>query len=68
MASLQEYLRRHKFNSTTSNDLWAAFDDVTGQPVTEWMRPWTFQSGVPRLQVLQEDATHLKIYQVNNRL
>lgn len=67
MASLQQYLQRHQYNSTTSEDLWKEFDSVTGLGVTEMMRSWTFQGGIPRVQVLtdSQNSNQLKIYQVS---
>ena len=65
MQGLHNYLIKHSFN-TSSNDLWAELDNVTSEDVTGWMRSWTFQSGIPRVQVLSDGPLNreMKIYQV----
>lgn len=52
LRGLQNYLKAHRYNNTSSNDLWAELDTATGEDVTRWMREWTFQSGIPRVQAL----------------
>ncbi|KAF4496131.1 Aminopeptidase 2 [Fusarium agapanthi] len=45
------YLRRYQFQYTESDDLWTAWEEVTGESVAVSMRLWTKQPGFPVLQV-----------------
>lgn len=67
LQGLQKYLQKHSFNNTSSNDLWAEMDAVTGEDVTGWMKAWTFQPGIPRVQVLSDGPQNreMKVYQVS---
>jgi len=38
--AIRLYLRQHLYSNTVSNDLWKAFDEVTGKPITEMMNKW----------------------------
>lgn len=68
MQGLQKYLTEHSFNNTSSNDLWAAMDEVTGEDVKGWMKAWTFNSGIPRIQILSDGPQNreMKVYQVHS--
>ncbi|KAL7754656.1 hypothetical protein ACKLNR_015326 [Fusarium oxysporum f. sp. zingiberi] len=48
---LKLYLRRHQFQCTGSNDLWKAWEEVTGESIATSMRVWTKQPGFPVLRV-----------------
>lgn len=41
------YLQRHQWSNTTTEDLWTALEEASGQPVREIASGWTLQSGFP---------------------
>ncbi|KAF5651881.1 aminopeptidase 2 [Fusarium sp. NRRL 25303] len=48
---LKLYLRRHQSQCTESDDLWKAWEEVTGGSIAAGMRVWTKQPGFPVLRV-----------------
>ena len=46
---LQRYLRRHQFSNATTEDLWQALAEESGQRVKQVMDTWTKQTGYPLL-------------------
>ncbi len=44
---LTHYLKRHEYGNTDTVDLWQALEDVSGQPVKDFMHSWTSQPGFP---------------------
>ena len=44
---LHLYLTRHQYGNATTEDLWAALAEASGQPVKEMMDTWTKQPGYP---------------------
>jgi aminopeptidase N len=44
---LRLYLKRHAYSNTDTVDLWAAWEEASGQPVKAFMGKWTQQSGYP---------------------
>ena len=40
---LQLYMQRYQYKNTTTDDLWGAWQEVSGQPITEIMNNWTKQ-------------------------
>lgn len=48
---LQVYLKRHAYGNTTTEDLWQAFEEVSGKPVIEVMDTWIKQPGYPVVKV-----------------
>jgi puromycin-sensitive aminopeptidase len=44
---LRLYLKRHAYGNTDTVDLWAALEEVTNQPVKDFMGTWTSQAGYP---------------------
>lgn len=44
---LRVYLKRHAYGNTDTIDLWKAWEEVSGKPVTKFMSAWTMQSGYP---------------------
>ena len=44
---LRVYLKRHAYGSTDTVDLWTALEEVSKQPVKQFMSAWTSQSGYP---------------------
>ncbi len=54
-AGISLYLRRHAFSNTETADLWAALEEVTGEPVGEIMDTWILQGGYPVVDVQSTD-------------
>jgi aminopeptidase N len=48
---LRVYLKRHAYGNTTSDDLWAAWEEASGKPIGEFMTAWTHKEGYPIVQV-----------------
>ena len=48
---IRHYLRRHAYGNVDNSDLWAALEDVTGEPVREAMDSWISQGGYPVVDV-----------------
>lgn len=48
---LRVYLKRHAYGNTTSDDLWAAWEEVSGKPIGEFMTAWTHKEGYPIVHV-----------------
>lgn len=44
---LRVYLKKHAYSNTVSDDLWAAWEEVSGKPVGEFMTAWTGKEGYP---------------------
>lgn len=44
---LRVYLKRHAYGNTESTDLWAAWEEVSGKPIGEFMTAWTHKEGYP---------------------
>jgi puromycin-sensitive aminopeptidase len=44
---VRHYLTRHRYGNTETSDLWAALEEVSGQPVRAAMDSWVFQGGYP---------------------
>ena len=44
---VEAYLHRHSYANTETDDLWAALDNASGQPVGEIMDTWIRQGGYP---------------------
>jgi aminopeptidase N len=47
---LRLYLKRHAYGNTDTVDLWQAWEEISGKPVTTFMSAWTTQSGYPIVQ------------------
>ena len=51
---LYRYLSSHEYGNARTQDLWAALEQESGQPVTAIMDSWVMQMGYPVLQVNAE--------------
>ena len=49
---LTAYLNRHAYGNATTEDLWTALAEASGQPVPELMGSWTKQPGYPLAEVV----------------
>jgi puromycin-sensitive aminopeptidase len=55
-AGVTRYLKTHAYSNTETNDLWAALEAESGQPVGEIMDTWILQGGYPRVTVESADG------------
>ncbi|KAF8035976.1 hypothetical protein BT93_C1868 [Corymbia citriodora subsp. variegata] len=53
--SLASYIKRHAFSNAKTEDLWAALEEGSGEPVNEIMNSWTKQKGYPVVSVKIKD-------------
>src|SRR5260221_4362184 len=54
---LQVYLKKHAYQNATTEDLWVAFEEVSGKPIAKIMHLWTSKSGYPVIHVEEKDNT-----------
>ncbi len=47
---LRSYLKKHAYGNTDTVDLWAALEEVSKLPVTDFMTAWISQPGYPIVQ------------------
>ena len=59
---LRHYLKKHAYACASSQDLWRAFEEISGGPITRMMKSWVEQPGFPLLEVKQ-DGTSLLLTQ-----
>ncbi|KAK8212744.1 peptidase family M1-domain-containing protein [Phyllosticta capitalensis] len=55
LAGVAKYLDKHKFGNATTDDLWAALTEVSGQDVKKFMDPWIRKIGFPVVTVDEKD-------------
>jgi len=60
---LQIYLTRHQYANAVTENLWQAFEDSSGEPVSEIMRSWTEQLGYPLVSIKQTDEDRIEMTQ-----
>lgn len=60
---LRLYLRKHAYGNTTTRDLWLAFEEVSGQPVSSLMDSWTKQAGYPVITMSQDQGSGYSLTQ-----
>jgi puromycin-sensitive aminopeptidase len=68
MEGLKLYLTRHEYGNTTTEDLWNALAETSGQPMVELMTPWTSQVGYPILMLPDKSKDAQGIIQVSRFL
>ena len=44
---LGNYMKKHAYGNTETDDLWKAWEESSGMPVQEMMASWTTQMGFP---------------------
>jgi puromycin-sensitive aminopeptidase len=54
---LKAYMAKFRYGNTETSDLWSAWEQVSGKPVTEVMKSWTEQMGYPVLSVSSAEWT-----------
>ncbi|MBI3297155.1 MAG: M1 family metallopeptidase [Elusimicrobia bacterium] len=59
------YMRRHAYGNTEADDLWAALEEASGEPVGRIARDWLTQPGYPLVMVesLSSDNRRLRLSQ-----
>lgn len=50
------YLTKHQYKNASTDDLWAALEEVSKKPIGEIMSTWTKQMGFPLILVEQNSA------------
>ncbi|KAE8687604.1 Aminopeptidase M1 [Hibiscus syriacus] len=53
--SLASYIKKHTYSNAKTEDLWAALEEGSGEPVTKLMNTWTKQMGYPVVSVKVKD-------------
>jgi len=51
---LRNYLKKHRYASASSPDLWKALEGVSEQPISAIMKSWIEQPGFPLVEVTRE--------------
>src|SRR3989344_1076714 len=54
---LRHYLKKHQYANAATDDLWKAFEEVSGKPVKNMMKHWTGKPGYPVLRVSDKDKS-----------
>jgi aminopeptidase N len=54
LKGVSNYLKAHAYGNATTNDLWSALSEASGQNVNELMDPWIRKIGYPVLTVGEE--------------
>ncbi|CAB4266557.1 unnamed protein product [Prunus armeniaca] len=65
--SLAAYIKKHAFSNAETEDLWAALQEGSGEPVNKLMNSWTQQKGYPVISVKVKDQK-LEFEQISNKL
>ena len=45
------WLKAHQYNTSTTDQLWAAMSSAVGRNVGAWMKGWSYQEGFPLVRV-----------------
>jgi aminopeptidase N len=59
---LRVYLKKHAYGNTDTVDLWAAWEEVSGKPVKQFMSAWTQQSGYPIVNAANNKLIQERFY------
>ena len=54
LKGVSNYLKQHAYGNATTNDLWSAISEASGQDVKAFMEPWIRKIGYPVLTVAEE--------------
>ncbi|KAI9792331.1 MAG: hypothetical protein M1816_002556 [Peltula sp. TS41687] len=54
LLGVSNYLKAHSYGNATTNDLWTALSDASGQDVTRFMDDWIRKIGFPVITVAEE--------------
>ena len=55
--SLASYIKKYACSNAKTEDLWAALEEGSGEPVNKLMNSWTKQKGYPVVSVEIKDQT-----------
>jgi puromycin-sensitive aminopeptidase len=50
---LRHYLKKHSYQNTVTEDLWASFEKVSKKPIKKIMKSWTKRAGYPFITVVE---------------
>jgi puromycin-sensitive aminopeptidase len=50
-SGISRYLEEHSYGNTETDDLWAALESESGEPVGDIMSGWIYQGGYPQIDV-----------------
>lgn len=53
--SLASYIKKYSYSNAKTDDLWAALEEGSGEPVNKLMNSWTRQKGYPVVSVKLKD-------------
>ncbi|XP_066249820.1 puromycin-sensitive aminopeptidase [Euwallacea similis] len=53
---MHNYLTKHQYKNTFTEDLWEALEEASKKPVAEVMSSWTLQMGFPEVSVTSKSA------------
>lgn len=59
---VHHFLETHQFGTATTEEYWAAFEEATGAPITEFAASWVHQPGYPLVSV-ERAGTTLRLVQ-----
>ncbi|OGF77731.1 hypothetical protein A3I27_03580 [Candidatus Giovannonibacteria bacterium RIFCSPLOWO2_02_FULL_43_11b] len=54
---LRHYLKKHQYANASTQDLWAALEEVSGKPIRKIMKFWTEKPGYPVLRILEKEKS-----------
>ena len=60
---IRNYLTKHSYGNTETNDLWDAIEETTGEPARRIMDSWIYQGGYPVVGVESIGETTLRLSQ-----
>ncbi|PHH59184.1 hypothetical protein CDD81_3652 [Ophiocordyceps australis] len=55
LKGVQQYLKKHAYGNTKTDDLWTALSDASGKPVQDIMKAWTKEVGYPVITVTEDE-------------
>lgn len=67
MEGIRQYLKKHAYGNTQTEDLWAALSDASGKDISKMMDIWTKHVGYPVISVT-ENESESSIHVKQNRL
>jgi puromycin-sensitive aminopeptidase len=56
-AGVRQYISKHAYGNTVSDDLWNELDRTAGKPISDIAHDFTLQAGVPLIKVVDKGAT-----------
>src|SRR3989338_145843 len=54
---LRHYLKKHQYANASTQDLWAALEEVSWKPIRKIMKFWTEKPGYPVLRILDKEKS-----------